>query len=347
MAWIPSHTSLRSHPKTKRAARLAGVSLPQIIGHLHLLWWWALEYAPDGNLSIYDADDIEDAMEWDGEPGALIFALVNCGPGDRPGFLIQSDTGLIINDWNEYGGRYLKKKEQTRQRINRMRERNRNADRNTEEADGNADVTRYTGATPAFRNGIRVEESRGEKSRDHHHQPDRVNHQTPEPQTPDADGGGGDKQAQSVIIPPEIDEQLSPPIESPPSPDLQRLVAEYERLFAMPAAPIIAQGIRHALQRDGPDRILLAMHETATRRNNGHAITAPWNYTRKILDRWHAQGVDPTANQQESSHGTHSSHTGFGINRTIQWRGDDPAYRAQSQLEITPDGRIKPVRKLR
>ena len=36
MAWIEAHQELRNHPKTKKAARLLGISRPQMIGHLFL-----------------------------------------------------------------------------------------------------------------------------------------------------------------------------------------------------------------------------------------------------------------------------------------------------------------------
>jgi len=74
-----------------------------MIGHLHLLWWWALEIAPDGVLSAYDHADLADAAQWTGDPDRLVGALLNCGPGDAHGFL---EPGLVLHDWNDYGGRY-------------------------------------------------------------------------------------------------------------------------------------------------------------------------------------------------------------------------------------------------
>jgi len=87
MAGIESHDDLATHPKTRRAARALGISIPTMVGHLHLLWHWCLKYADDGDLSGYDSADIADAMMWEGDPDELVEALVNCGPGDRFGFL--------------------------------------------------------------------------------------------------------------------------------------------------------------------------------------------------------------------------------------------------------------------
>jgi len=45
MAWIESNQELARHPKAKKAARMLGISVPAVVGHLHFLWWWCLEYA--------------------------------------------------------------------------------------------------------------------------------------------------------------------------------------------------------------------------------------------------------------------------------------------------------------
>lgn len=108
MAWIESHDDLATHPKTRRAARALGISIPTMMGHLHLLWHWCLKYAETGDLGDYDAMDIADAMMWEGDPDELIEALVNCGPGDRHGFLERDANGrLAVHDWLDYAGRLV------------------------------------------------------------------------------------------------------------------------------------------------------------------------------------------------------------------------------------------------
>lgn len=114
MAWIESHESLRDHPKTKRAARTLGVSLPTMIGHLHLLWWWATQYAEDGDLTRYDAADIADAAGWEGDPNAFTSALASCGPGGGTGFLERKGERLVIHDWDQYAGRLIAAREDGR-----------------------------------------------------------------------------------------------------------------------------------------------------------------------------------------------------------------------------------------
>ncbi len=108
MAWLPSHQELRTHPKTKKAARLASVSLPAMIGHLHMLWWWALDHAPDGNLGPFDDGDLADAAEWDGDPAVFVAALTDCGLRGGHGFL---EPDRRLHDWEEYGGKYRRRSE--------------------------------------------------------------------------------------------------------------------------------------------------------------------------------------------------------------------------------------------
>src|SRR5690242_7335279 len=99
VAWLESHQELANHPKTRKLKRRLGIGTAQAVGHLHMLWWWALDYAQDGDLSRFDLGDICDACEWDGGEHAFMDALVDAG------FV---DSNLCIHDWNEYGAKYLK-----------------------------------------------------------------------------------------------------------------------------------------------------------------------------------------------------------------------------------------------
>ena len=148
MAWIEAHQELRDHPKTKRAARLLGISRPQMIGHLLCLWWWCLDYAEDGNLSDFDAEDIADAAEWDDDANEFVAALIDCGPADRPGFIIRDGDSLSVKDWSQYGGKYITKRNQGRDRQRAWRERNAGVTQgNAGNGNSNADVTRYKGVS--------------------------------------------------------------------------------------------------------------------------------------------------------------------------------------------------------
>ena len=137
MAWIPSHQELRDHPKTRRAARRAGVSIPTIIGHLHLIWHWALDHAPDGDLDKYDAEDIADAAMWEDDPETLVKALVECGPGGTQGFITD---GWKLHDWDEYGGAYARRVAAARKAARTRWSDKNNADALRTKNEGNADA---------------------------------------------------------------------------------------------------------------------------------------------------------------------------------------------------------------
>lgn len=104
MAWIESHQEIARHPKTKKLARLLGVSLPTAIGHLHLLWWWAMDFAKDGDLSRYDPEEIADGAMWEGDAQKFLDSLIQAG------FVDRDETGIYLHDWDEYAGKLLERK---------------------------------------------------------------------------------------------------------------------------------------------------------------------------------------------------------------------------------------------
>src|SRR5690606_39170704 len=116
MAWIESHQELGRHPKTRRLARILGISLPAAVGHLHYLWWWALDFAEDGDLSGYDRYEIAEAALWEGDPDGFVDALVHARFLDE-----QDDGGLVLHDWDEYAGRLIERRARDRERKRRER----------------------------------------------------------------------------------------------------------------------------------------------------------------------------------------------------------------------------------
>lgn len=114
MAWIESHQEIAEHFKTKRLARLLGVGRATAIGHLHLLWWFAIQHAQEGDLSPFTIDDIAEAVYWEGDSQQLINAL------SEAGFI---DDDLCIHDWHEYAGQLIEKRRKDAERLRNYRER--------------------------------------------------------------------------------------------------------------------------------------------------------------------------------------------------------------------------------
>jgi hypothetical protein len=109
MTYIESHSDLISHPKVIRLKRIWGVSRPLVLGHLHMLWHWAAQYAQNGDLSKYTADDLADAADWEGDSEAFRRGLIDCGIGiDGKGFLETDEQGALrIHDWFQSGGKLI------------------------------------------------------------------------------------------------------------------------------------------------------------------------------------------------------------------------------------------------
>lgn len=113
MAWIESHQELREHPKTKRLCRLLALPRPMVVGYLHFLWWWAYDYAADGDLSAFTDEDIADALDWEGDPGALVSALIHSG-------FVTEDRRL--HDWEDFAQKWIERRQADRERKRARRQ---------------------------------------------------------------------------------------------------------------------------------------------------------------------------------------------------------------------------------
>lgn len=97
------------------------------IGLLHMLWWWACDYAPTGDLTDYAASQIAKSVEWTGDPHRLVTSLITSK------FITEKDGKRQIHDWPEFRLHYdflMQRKERQRQqirkRVKRFREKMRN-----------------------------------------------------------------------------------------------------------------------------------------------------------------------------------------------------------------------------
>ena len=144
MAWIESHQTLKEHHKTKALKRALKIKTPQAIGHLHMLWWWCLDNAPDGDLSGIPDEDLAEAVEWTGDPKKFVDSLVTSG-------FIDGENRQL-HDWYEYAGKLVDRRISNRERQTEFRNRHRN---------GNITVTSQLRNTPPVtaRNGATVPNS--------------------------------------------------------------------------------------------------------------------------------------------------------------------------------------------
>ena len=84
---------LPGHPKTKKLMRRLGAAGP--LGCIYL-FIWAASNRSDGNLSGMTDEDIELAVDWAGDDGVFVAAMVEVG------FLDGEECGRSIHDWAEH-----------------------------------------------------------------------------------------------------------------------------------------------------------------------------------------------------------------------------------------------------
>ena len=116
MAWIESHQTLSAHPKTRKFAHVLCVSKACAIGHLHMFWWWALDYAQDGNLDTFDDLDIAIGAEWEGDSSEFVSAMVAVGFIDE-----NTDGSRHIHDWDDYAGKLIDRRKRNAERMKEAR----------------------------------------------------------------------------------------------------------------------------------------------------------------------------------------------------------------------------------
>ena len=133
------------------------IDTAKAVGTLALLWLWAIDNAPDGDLSPFGADEIAEAGGYTGkDPHAFVDALVGAG------FVDDDGTSLMIHEWYDYVGNLVDKraitKAQNRERAQRYRDKRKQmsvTESVTERDDvtrRNADVTRDASERAALRN---------------------------------------------------------------------------------------------------------------------------------------------------------------------------------------------------
>lgn len=127
--WIQVYSNLLTHPKTARLAEELGLSSSSVepeavaVGMLVGLWTWAIQNAYDGDLSQCSSRLIAGACRWRRKPDALIAGLKAAG---------WMDPDRKLHNWEQYSVLYMdaedSKREKTRKRVQRYRDKRSNAD---------------------------------------------------------------------------------------------------------------------------------------------------------------------------------------------------------------------------
>lgn len=113
MAWIESHQSLHRHWKLARLSQELNITHVQAIGHLHIFWWWVIDYAPDGLLEKFTPLEIAKGADWPGDPDQFVEAM------KKARFFDHDAVPLQVHDWFDFCG------ELVMQRCRRLKEKRR------------------------------------------------------------------------------------------------------------------------------------------------------------------------------------------------------------------------------
>lgn len=160
--WIESHQSLGRHPKLIRLAAKLKISRAQAVGHLHYLWWWAMDFAPDGDLSRFAPEEIASGAEWAQSARIARTRRTLCAPevfvSALRGDWIDADG--FLHDWHQYAGKLIEKREKDRLR---KRDFQRNSNGTPTEVAGTTPTTPTTPTAPTSMLPLLIESLRGQK----------------------------------------------------------------------------------------------------------------------------------------------------------------------------------------
>ncbi|MCL2300249.1 MAG: hypothetical protein FWC27_08920 [Firmicutes bacterium] len=112
MAWIKAQQALRDHRKILAVAGKLEIEPAHAVGLLILLWLWAVDNAPNSDLTGIPPRSIARAAQWDGNPDDFLKALQAA----------QLLDGSAIHDWDDHVGTLIEKREADAERKRKERE---------------------------------------------------------------------------------------------------------------------------------------------------------------------------------------------------------------------------------
>jgi hypothetical protein len=92
------------HPKFARLKRTLRISKFEALGLLEALWHFTGKFAPRGNVGKFTDLEIEDWLEWNGDPGFAVKGLIASGWLDE-----SKEFRLVVHDWKDHADATTKK----------------------------------------------------------------------------------------------------------------------------------------------------------------------------------------------------------------------------------------------
>ncbi|HBL84285.1 MAG: hypothetical protein A2Y17_07480 [Clostridiales bacterium GWF2_38_85] len=114
MAWIELHQTLPQNKKILRLMSLLRIDSPQAVGHLCMLWLWALDNAQDGDLSQFLNSELAFVSGWRKKPDDFVNSLISAG-------FLEEDKK--IHDWYDYAGKLIDKRKSDAERKRASRDK--------------------------------------------------------------------------------------------------------------------------------------------------------------------------------------------------------------------------------
>lgn len=103
MAWLEAHDELINHPKTIMLGGLMGWNKWESAGRLLGFWFWALKYAPTGDLRKFNDEQMGASVELNGDAAASFVKsmVASC-------WIDRAQDVFRIHDWPDFTKRFLK-----------------------------------------------------------------------------------------------------------------------------------------------------------------------------------------------------------------------------------------------
>jgi len=112
VAWIELHQAVFTHRKTFELAGLLRLDETYAAAHVIRLWTWALDNAPEGDLSGLSDRAVAFGAGWRADAAAFVGALIETG---------WLDPERTIHDWAKYAGRLVERRQKDAERKRESR----------------------------------------------------------------------------------------------------------------------------------------------------------------------------------------------------------------------------------